>query len=172
MTNIFLFAILIILISLWRLTSHKIDIDRKSKEQLFQIQMAGAQATSLKNALPVDDMYKILTGMVQFYTFQQLSNTNLSKYTDQNLSLIVDDMILSIASEVELHLGDNFKQSWECYFDKIPTSQEHRPSHLNLYIYNETRICLINSIELSKRRHGEEINEKVMQDKEQQKKEK
>lgn len=126
---------------------YTIDRDKESKERLFQIQLASAKATSIKDVLSVQELYHIVDGMIRFYTARQLSSTNLAEKSDQELSLLLDDIILTIASDVELHMGSQLKSTWEVYFDPIPDKPGSPPSHLNLYIHTNTKLVLIRSLE-------------------------
>lgn len=133
------------------LSCYTIIRDTKSKESLFQIQMESAKSKSMKDALSVTDLYQIVDGIIKFYTARQLATTNLSQHSEQELSLLLNDVIITITSNVELRLSENFKQMWELYFDQIPTDKEQLPSHLNLYIYENTRLILVRAIEGMKR---------------------
>ena len=124
--------------------------DTKSKEQMFQIQMMAAQSKSLKDALSPTEMYKIVADMIQFYVSKMVVLSDLEGKTDSELSILLDNIIVSISTEVELHLSDTFKRSWETYFDKVDGTDDIT-SHLKIYVACTVRTRLVQIIETMKR---------------------
>ena len=154
MENILSLTISIILIIntsviIWCLI-YNIRKDYISKERMFQIQLTSAESSSIKDIPPVVELYKIIDDTIKFYIARQVIPSNLLQCSEQELSIMLNDIILTIASNVEMHLSDRFKKMWEVYFDPIPKTKEDPPSHLNLYIYDNTKLILIRTIESAK----------------------
>lgn len=139
-------SMMLVLIGIYNIYKDKI-----SKEVMFRLQLKSVDNATIKDALPVTDLYKIVDDTIKFYTSRQLKMMNLSDRTEQELSLLISDIILTIASDVELHLSERFKQIWEIYFDAVPKTQGDAPSHLNLYIHDNTELILVRAIETMKR---------------------
>ena len=140
---IILTAVLIII------SVYNIIKDKESKERLFQIQLAGTSVKKLeKNSPPLDDLYRVVNDLIRFYVSRQLMTTNITAESDQQLSLLMDNIIVTISTEVERHLSDSFRQAWELYFD--PASSDSETSHLRLYIATNVRTFLVKVIEAKK----------------------
>ena len=146
-------SIAISCITMTGISIYNVNKDRISKETLFEIQVASANSKAMKDTLSVQDLYEIIDNMVLFYTSRQLISTNLANKSDQELSLIMDDIIETIATDVQFRLSDQFKKSWEVYFDPVEGNGS-TISHLSLYIYNSTKTILIRSIESMKRQRS------------------
>ena len=127
--------------------------DTQAKEQMFQIQMIAAQSRSIKDALSPDEMYKIINDMIYFYVSKMVVISDLKGKTDSELSILLDDILVSISTEVELHLSDAFKRSWETYFDPVDGTEDVM-SHLKIYIACTVRTQLVRIIENSKRKEN------------------
>lgn len=136
--------------------------DMKSKEQMFQIQMMATQSKSLNDALSPTEMYKIVADMIQFYVSKMVVLSDLKGKTDGELSILLDNTIVSISTEVELHLSDTFKRSWETYFDKVNGTND-TTSHLKIYIACTVRTKLVQIIEVMKREEGISRNKRSVQ---------
>lgn len=139
------------IIGIFILGIYNIYKDRISKETMFQLQLMSTENASIKDAPEVATLYKVIDDTIKFYTARRLKVINLTEKSDQELSIVLDDVILSISSDVELHLSSQFKKIWEVYFDPIPTDPDDPPSHLNLYIHDNTELMLVRTIEAMKR---------------------
>lgn len=129
-------------------TIHK---DMKSKEQMFELQITAAKSKSIKDALPPSEMYKIVNDMVSFYVSKTVIISDFEGKSDSELSLLLDNIIISISTEIEIHLSDTFKRNWEVYFDPVEGSTDVI-SHLKMYIAYNVRINLIQIIEKLKQK--------------------
>lgn len=125
--------------------------DMKSKEQMFEIQITAAKSKSIKDALPPSEMYKIVNDMVNFYVSKTVIVSDLEGKSDSELSLLLDNIIISISTEVEIHLSDTFKHNWEVYFDPVDGTVDVI-SHLKMYIAYTVRTNLIQIIERLKQK--------------------
>lgn len=112
--------------------------------------MMAAQSKSLKDALNPTEMYKIVSDMIQFYVSKMVVLSDLEDKTDSELSILLDNIIVSISTEVELHLSDTFKRSWETYFDKVDGTEDVT-SHLKIFIACTVRTRLVQIIEAMKK---------------------
>lgn len=123
--------------------------DTKSKEQMFEIQLTAAKSKNIKDALSPDEMYKVVNTLVHFYVSKTIALSDLEGKSDSELSILLDNIIVSISTEIELHLSDTFKRSWETYFDPVDGTEDVM-SHLKIYIAYSVRVKLIQIIEKSK----------------------
>lgn len=127
--------------------------DMKSKEQMFEIQLTAAKSKSIKDALRPDEMYKVVGDMVNFYVSKTVVVSDFEGKSDGELSILLDSIIISISTEVEIHLSDTFKRNWEVYFDSVDGSADVI-SHLKMYIAYNVRTTLVQIIEKLKVRES------------------
>lgn len=130
---------------------HTVEKDRTSKEQMFQLQMTAAKSKNLKDALSPTEMYKIVDDMIHFYVSRTIVLNDFEGKTDGELSILLDNELVHISTEVELHLSEQFKRSWETYFDPVEGTEDSM-SHLRLYISYGVRADLVKLIETIKNR--------------------
>lgn len=140
-------SICITSIALTIVAVYNIKKDKDSKETLFQIQMMAASSKKMLDAPPLESLYKVLNDLIGFYISRQLITTNVVAESDQQLSLLMDNIVITISTEVERHLSNTFKQAWEVYFDSTDTTET---SHLRLYIATNVRTLLVKVIETKK----------------------
>lgn len=131
--------------------------DMKSKEQMFEIQITAAKSKSIRDTIPPSEMYKIVDDMIRFYVSKTVTISDFEGKSDGELSLLLDNIIISISTEVEIHLSDTFKRNWEVYFDPVEGSVDVI-SHLKMYIAYNVRINLIQIIEKLKQRQRRSVS--------------
>lgn len=131
------------------ITAYTIYDSKRAKEMLFEIQLASAQQSAIKDAPSVSTLYSVVNELIGFYGEKAITMSNLKSNSEEELSLLLDDLIVTISTEVELHLSSAFKQAWETWFDKIEESDETGviPSHLKIYISHTVRKFVVNYIE-------------------------
>lgn len=124
---------------------------KKTKEALFEVQIASAQQKSIKDSPDIATLYNVVNDLIGFYGSKAITMSNLKSNSEEELSILLDDMIVSISSEVELHLSSSFKQAWEVWFDKIEGTGDEEsgiiPSHLKSYISHTVRLYTVKKIE-------------------------
>lgn len=159
-TMIILISILLSNIAIWSIVTYTIHRDTKSKEKMFEIQMVSAGTRQIRDATSTKELYDVLEHVIAFYVSRKLTTTNLVIKTDKELSLMLDELVVSVSTEVELHLSDTFKKEWEVWFNAYDETIGV-PTHLQVYISTNVRTLLIGAIEKMKiTKHQNDVIEK------------
>ena len=144
-TIIILISILIILtlISIG-LAIHTIHRNTVTTKNTFEIQLASAKANKLPDIhkMAYSDLMKIVNDTIDYYTTRDLSLTDLTHKSSEEISLILDDIAADIATKVKVGVSPHVSECITCYI---------ADEFYDRYIINSVRMLLIAYIEKNRR---------------------
>jgi len=113
--------------------------DMMSKERIFNIQMAQAEASmEMRSPLGYKEIKEIINDVAQYCIINYIIDTGINQKDHEELSIIIDDVLEELCTQIESYLGKDTIRQW----NKIYTAE-----YLTEYIYRTTRIFLINEVE-------------------------
>ena len=110
---------------------------------MFEIQMAGAKMNKLPDIhkMPYNDLMKIVNDTIDYYTTRDLSINSLTNKSSEEISLILDDLSASIATNVKVSVSPYVSDCITCYVTE---------DFYDRYIINSVRLLLVANIEQRK----------------------
>lgn len=113
--QLFLQIVLVILVILFAVAlvfSMMKETRRLSAQFTLQLKMAEAQ-TSMANPLKFDEIKKIVQDIIINQCIMEIANNGYAKKTDEEMSLIINDIILNISTLTEQSLSPELIRQWE-----------------------------------------------------------
>ena len=113
--QLFLQIVLVILVILFAVAlvfNMMKETRRLSAQFTLQLKMAEAQ-TSMANPLKFDEIKKIVQDIIINQCIMEIANNGYAKKTDEEMSLIINDIILNISTLTEQSLSPELIRQWE-----------------------------------------------------------
>lgn len=113
--QLFLQIVLVILVILFAVAlvfNMMKETKRLSAQFTLQLKMAEAQ-TSMANPLKFDEIKKIVQDIIINQCIMEIANNGYAKKTDEEMSLIINDIILNISTLTEQSLSPELIRQWE-----------------------------------------------------------
>ena len=113
--QLFLQIVLVILVILFAVAlvfNMMKETRRLSAQFTLQLKMAEAQ-TSMANPLKFDEIKKIVQDIIINQCIMEIANNGYAKRTDEEMSLIINDIILNISTLTEQSLSPELIRQWE-----------------------------------------------------------
>lgn len=113
--QLFLQIVLVILVILFAVAlvfNMMRETRRLSAQFTLQLKMAEAQ-TSMANPLKFDEIKKIVQDIIINQCIMEIANNGYAKKTDEEMSLIINDIILNISTLTEQSLSPELIRQWE-----------------------------------------------------------
>ena len=113
--QLFLQIVLVILVILFAVAlvfNMMKETRRLSAQFTLQLKMAEAQ-TSMANPLKFDEIKKIVQDIIINHCIMEIANNGYAKKTDEEMSLIINDIILNISTLTEQSLSPELIRQWE-----------------------------------------------------------
>ena len=113
--QLFLQIVLVILVILFAVAlvfNMMKETKRLSAQFTIQLKMAEAQ-TSMANPLKFDEIKKIVQDIIINQCIMEIANNGYAKKTDEEMSLIINDIILNISTLTEQSLSPELIRQWE-----------------------------------------------------------
>ena len=101
-----------LLIALAIVGAIKNESQRLDHQFMYQLKMAEAQA-SASNPMTFDTIKKIVTDIIVNQCIVEVANNGYQEKTDEELSLVINDIILDIATKTEQALAPELIRQWE-----------------------------------------------------------
>ena len=113
--QLFLQIVLVILVILFAVAlvfNMMKETKRLSAQFTIQLKMAEAQ-TSMANPLKFDEIKKIVQDIIINQCIMEIANNGYASKTDEEMSLIINDIILNISTLTEQSLSPELIRQWE-----------------------------------------------------------
>lgn len=113
--ELFLQIILVVLVILFAVAlvfNMMKETKRLTAQFTLQLKMAEAQA-SMANPLKFDEIKKIVQDIIINQCIMEISNNGYAGKTDEEMSLIINDIILNISTLTEQSLSPELIRQWE-----------------------------------------------------------
>lgn len=113
--QLFLQIVLVILVILFAVAlvfNMMKETRRLSAQFTLQLKMAEAQ-TSMANPLKFDEIKKIVQDIIINQCIMEIANNGYASKTDEEMSLIINDIILNISTLTEQSLSPELIRQWE-----------------------------------------------------------
>lgn len=113
--QLFLQIVLVILVILFAVAlvfNMMKETRRLSAQFTLQLKMAETQ-TSMANPLKFDEIKKIVQDIIINQCIMEIANNGYAKRTDEEMSLIINDIILNISTLTEQSLSPELIRQWE-----------------------------------------------------------
>lgn len=113
--QLFLQIVLVILVILFAVAlvfNMMKETRRLSAQFTLQLKMAEAQ-TSMANPLKFDEIKRIVQDIIINQCIMEIANNGYAKKTDEEMSLIINDIILNISTLTEQSLSPELIRQWE-----------------------------------------------------------
>ena len=105
-------VILVILFAVALVFNMMKETRRLSAQFTLQLKMAEAQ-TSMANPLKFDEIKKIVQDIIINQCIMEIATNGYAKKTDEEMSLIINDIILNISTLTEQSLSPELIRQWE-----------------------------------------------------------